>query len=250
MFVDHDKKAITIASIHTYLAQAQSDYNEKKGTLSLKVFKDDANGTAKTVDVEEVPGIENYKKDDYVLVNWAEIGSKSGTYGKFEVVKIANPGISEDRKLTKYSEEKYVVSDGTQYDYGMDGAQKNDLGEYTNDLLENHIYSLYFDQYGYLAGVVEFSGAKNYLFLAAYDGTGSHMGIKTFPGAAVFLDGTMEEIQIDVTRTNKNLSKAGKGAASDEIDANNCPYLDAGDNHYNRWFTCTTTTKNSSTIYT
>ena len=36
--------------------------------------------------------------------------------------RLANPGISEDRKLTKYSEEKYVVSDGTQYDYGMDGA--------------------------------------------------------------------------------------------------------------------------------
>ncbi|MCI9587868.1 MAG: S-layer homology domain-containing protein, partial [Oscillospiraceae bacterium] len=259
VFVDHDKKAITITSIHTYLAQAQSDYNEKKGTLSLKVFKDDANGTAKTVDVEEVPGIENYKKDDYVLVNWAEIGSKSGTYGKFEVVKIANPEISEDRKLTKYSEENYIVSDGTQYDYGMDGVQKNDLGEYTNDLLKNHTYSLYFDQYGYLAGVVEFSGAKNYLFLAAYDGTGSHMGIKTFPGAAVFLDGTMEEIQIDVTETNKNLTKDGSGDAdgnggagsnANVIDINNYPLLDDGDNQYNRWFTYTTTTKNNNTIYT
>ena len=250
VFVDHDKKAITITSIHTYLAQAQSDYNEKKGTLSLKVFKDDANGTAKTVDVEEVPGIENYKKDDYVLVNWAEIGSKSGTYGKFEVVRIANPEISEDRKLTKYSEENYVVSDGTQYDYGFDGVQKNDLGEYTNDLLKNHTYSLYFDQYGYLAGVVEFSGAKNYLFLTAYDGTGSHMGIKTFPDAAVFLDGTMEEIQIDVHETNKNLSKAGAGATSDEIDSTNYPYLEDGDQQYNRWFTYTTTTKNNSTVYT
>ena len=36
---------------------------------------------------------------------------------------------------------------------------------------------------GYIAGVREFEGTKNYLFLAAYDGTGSHMGIKTRSGS-------------------------------------------------------------------
>ena len=159
--------------------------------------------TTKTIEVEEVPGIEEYKSGDYILVNWAEIGS---TGNKMEIVDVADPETQSDVKISKYSEESYVVTGGTQYDYAKRGIYKNELGAYTSGSLKNHSYILYFDKYGYLAGVREFEGTKNYLFLAAYDGTGSHMGIKTYPGAAVFLDGTMEEIQINVTDTNKNLT--------------------------------------------
>ena len=250
VFVDNTKKEITIVSINTFLAKATADYNAKKGTLSVEVYAPDQNPTTKTIEVEEVPGIEDYKKDDYFLVNWAEIGNDSGINGKYEIVAVSDPETQSDVKITKYSEESYVVTGGTQYDYAKNGIYENELDQYATGSLKDHSYILYFDQYGYIAGVREFEGTKNYLFLAAYDGTGSHMGIKTFPGAAVFLDGTMDEIQIDVNETNKNLSKAGAGAARDEIDATNYPYLASGDNQYNRWFTYTTTTKNGSTIYT
>ena len=246
VFVDNAKKEITIVSINTYLAKATADFNSRKDTLSVEVYNA-AGATAKTIEAEEVPGIEDYKSGDYILVNWAEIGS---TGNKMEIVAVSTPETQSDMTVTQYSEEKYVITGGTQYDYGKNGIYKNELDVYTTGSLKNHSYILYFDQYGYLAGVREFEGEKNYLFLAAYDGTGSHMGIKTFPGAAVFLDGTMSEIQIDVTETNNNLSVKGKGATGDEIDDDNYPYLDAGDNQYNRWFTYTTATKNGTTVYT
>ena len=250
VFVDNAKKEITIVSIDTYLAKATADFNEKKGTLNVEVYAPDLNPTTKTIELEEVPGIEDIKSGDYMLVNWAELGSGSGVNGKYDIVAVSTPETQSEVKISKYSEESYVVTGGTQYDYGKHGIYENELGAYTTGSLKDHSYILYFDQYGYIAGVREFEGTKNYLFLAAYDGTGSHMGIKTFPGAAVFLDGTMDEIQIDVNETNKNLSKAGAGATSDEIDATNYPYLASGDNQYNRWFTYTTTTKNGSTVYT
>jgi len=245
VYVDNTNKEITIVSINTFLAKATADYNDKKGTLSVEVYAPKT--TTKTIEVEEVPGIEEYKSGDYILVNWAEIGS---TGNKMEIVDVADPETQSDVKISKYSEESYVVTGGTQYDYAKRGIYKNELGAYTSGSLKNHSYILYFDKYGYLAGVREFEGTKNYLFLAAYDGTGSHMGIKTFPGAAVFLDGTMDEIQIDVTETNKNLSVKGKGADTDEIDSTNYPYLNDGANQYNRWFTYTTTNKNGTTVYT
>ena len=256
VFVDNTKKEITIVSINTFLAKATADYNAKKGTLSVEVYAPDQtstskpNPTTKTIEVEEVPGIEDYKKDDYFLVNWAEIGSGSGTNGKYEIVAVSVPETQSDVKITKYSEESYVVTGGTQYDYAKRGIYKNELGIYTSGSLKDHSYILYFDQYGYIAGVREFEGTKNYLFLTAYDGTGSHMGIKTYPGAAVFLDGTMEEIQINVTDTNKNLTWKNNTGVTAPIDATNYPVLNKGDNQYNRWFTYTTTTKNGSTVYT
>ncbi|MEY8319025.1 hypothetical protein AALB19_17180, partial [Oscillospiraceae bacterium 50-58] len=250
VFVDNTKKEITIVSINTFLAKATADYNAKKGTLSVEVYASDQNPTTKTIEVEEVPGIEDYKKDDYFLVNWAEIGNGSGINGKYEIVAVSTPETQSDVKISKYSEESYVVTGGTQYDYAKRGIYKNELGKYTSGSLKDHSYILYFDKYGYLAGVREFEGTKNYLFLAAYDGTGSHMGIKTFPGAAVFLDGTMEEIQINVTDTNKNLTWKDSTGATAPIDATNYPVLNKGDNQYNRWFTYTTTTKNGNTVYT
>jgi hypothetical protein len=250
VFVDNTKKEITIVSINTFLAKATADFNAKKGTLSVEVYAPDQNPTTKTIEVEEVPGIEDYKKDDYFLVNWAEIGSGSGTNGKYEIVAVSVPETQSDVKITKYSEESYVVTGGTQYDYAKRGIYKNELGIYTSGSLKDHSYILYFDQYGYIAGVREFEGTKNYLFLTAYDGTGSHMGIKTYPGAAVFLDGTMEEIQINVTDTNKNLTWKNNAGTTAPIDATNYPKLEDGDNQYNRWFTYTTTTKNGSTVYT
>ena len=250
VFVDNTKKEITIVSINTFLAKATADFNEKKGTLSVEVYAPNLNPTPKTIEAEEVPGIEGYKSGDYMLVNWAELGSGSSTNGKYEIVAVSTPETQSEVKITKYSEESYVVTGGTQYDYAKNGIYENELDQYATGSLKDHSYILYFDQYGYIAGVREFEGTKNYLFLAAYDGTGSHMGIKTFPGAAVFLDGTMDEIQIDVNETNKNLSKAGAGATGDEIDATNYPYLNKGDQQYNRWFTYTTTTKNNGTVYT
>ena len=249
VFVDHDKKEIIITSIHTYLAQATADYNAKKGTLSLNVFKT-SGGVAKTVDVEEVPGIENYKKDDYVLVNWAEIGSKTGsTYSKFEVVKVTDPEVTEDQKLTKYSQESYVVSGGTQYDYGLDGVQKNDLGDYHGDLLKDFTYSLYFDQYGYLAGVIKFSGEDHYLFLVGYDRPKSNLSMSTADAAVIFLDGRMETVKVNVTETDKKLDTNEDGTPN-QSDYPTLKNAANGIPNYNKWFKYTTKGEGDSAVYT
>ena len=253
VFVDHDKKEIIITSIHTYLAQATADYNAKKGTLSLNVFKT-SGGVAKTVDVEEVPGIENYKKDDYVLVNWAEIGSKTGsTYSKFEVVRVTDPEVTEDQKLTKYSQESYVVSGGTQYDYGLDGVQKNDLGDYNKDRLKDFTYSLYFDQYGYLAGVIKYSGEDHYLFLVGYDRPKSNLSMSTADAAVIFLDGRMETVKVNVTETDKKLTTDGSGAEDKAKDGTNYSVLKKatdGRPQYNKWFKYTTKGEGDNAVYT
>ena len=249
VFVDNNKREITIVSIHTYLAQATADYNAKKGTVSLNVYKT-AGGVSKTADVEVVSGIEGIKKDDYILVNWAEIGSKSGAYGKMEVVKVYDPEVLEDQKLNKYSHESYVMDNGTQYDYGKDGVQKNDLGAYNGDLLKDFTYNLYFDQYGYMAGVIKHSGEDHYLFLTGYDRPTSNLSMSTADAAAIFLDGTMQTIKVNVTETDKKLDTNDDSTA----DQSDYPLLKQptgnGDPNYNKWFKYTTKGEGDNAVYT
>ena len=71
VYLDDDNDQITVASINTYLAQANADYNTKSETISLQVYNTYGNGIAKTVDVEDVPAIADLKEGDFVLVNWA-----------------------------------------------------------------------------------------------------------------------------------------------------------------------------------
>ena len=236
VFVDDENEAIIITTVNTYLAKATADYNEKKGTLSVEVY-DVAAGAAKTIDVDDVAGIEKYVEDDYMLVNWAEIGTDGN---KMEIVAVSDPEVMSDCEITKYSHESYVVTGGEQYDYALKGNALNEVADYYNNALTNYTYNLYFDQYGYVAGVTIYSGEANYLFLTGYDRTTSNLSIKTATAAVIFMDGTMSEVKVNVNDTNDNLPNSG-----DYTDLQT-----SGEPDYNAWFTYTTTEKNGETIYT
>ena len=146
--------------------------------------------------------------------------------------------------VNKFSENKYLVTGGNEYDYADKGTSKNDLKTYYDDLLDN-TYDIYLDAYGYVLGTVKVDGDLKYLFLTGYDKAASHLSVRTATGAAIFLDGSFEEIQIDVKDTNGYLD-AYQAKHGDTFYKD----LDEGDNQYNKWFTYSTDTKNGNTVYT
>ncbi len=260
VFVDNEEGKITITTINTYLAQATADYNEKKENLSLDVKQNDRyvfNTT--TVSLADIPGIEKYKEEDFVVVNVAE-----NSNGKYDIITVADPEVMTDTTLTKYSVNSYVVADGTQYDYAKKGTVYNaaPLTDYDKTALTNYTYNVYRDKYGYVIGTEIYSGEANYLFLTGYDLNGSNLAVKTATAGAIFLDGTFSEIQVNVTDTDNNLwtdkNSNGSYDSGELIDATNYPFLRGagkqsgpdGDSEYNMWFTYTTSEKNGETVYT
>ena len=69
-------------------------------------------------------------------------------------------------------------------------------------------YNVYLDQYGYVIGVELYEGTMKYVFITGYDRNSSNLSIRTATAGAIFLDGTMDEIEVNVTDTNKNIEKA------------------------------------------
>ena len=238
VFVDNDDELVTITSINTYLAEATADYNAKKGTLSIKVYQNDYAGKIDEVLSVDDFAIENYKEGDMLRVNVAETSKN-----KYEVIVIDEPEVLSDSTVTKFSNEKYLVTDGTQYDYAKKGVVKNDLSKYYDSLLDN-TYDVYMDAYGYVLGTVKVSGDLKYLFLTGYDLNGSNLFVSTATAGAIFLDGSFEEIQVDVQDTNKNLDTNDNDVADDAV---NYPFLGDkkytnstdGESEYNMWFSYT-----------
>ena len=229
VFVDDDDKDITIVSINTYYAVAGADYNTKKETLSISA-KETGTGTYNsTIKLDDVAGIEDYKKDDVLFVNYAWDESAN----KYNVVAVMDPTQTmTDVKITKYSKGSNVTVDGTQYDYsGKVYVEPTQLKGYAGSTeLTKYTYNLYLDQYGYVKGITEFSGTSNYLFLIGYDRTVSSLTKKTAEAAAIFVEdgaGVMKTITINVADSNDQLETAVK------IDSK-------GKGNANTWYTYST----------
>ena len=234
VFVDTDAEEITITSINTYLAKATADYDSKKESLSVNMWAPAAKKDA-SVTLDEVAGIDGYKKDDVVMVNVAYDGTN------YQIVNVMDPEVISDAKVTKYSENSYMVTDGTQYDYAFSGKlteSLNVIAGYGNNALTNYTYILYLDQYGYIIGNDKFEGEENYLFIAGYDYSISNLANKTATASAIFLDGTMKNIEVNVEDTDAAIASynAGNGSGTDyTVDFSNT----AGEEQYNKWFTYT-----------
>ena len=237
VFVDNEEEEITITSINTFLAEATADYNAKKETLSIEVYQNEKYDINKTLSLNDFD-IADYKDGDMLRVCVAETSKD-----KYEVITIADPEVLSDSTVTKFSNKNYLVTDGTQYDYAMKGDVKNDLNAYYGSLLDN-TYNIYLDAYGYVLGTVKTSGELKYLFMTGYDKASSHLSVKTAPAAAIFLDGTMKEIQVNVNDTNVNIEAyqtAKKNVDGQGTNGNQFyKTLTNGDNQYNKWFTYTT----------
>ena len=230
VFVDTNKKEITISIINTYLAIADKDYDEKKDELDITVY-----GLAKdgdeyiktltsgkedkvsfTLDGEDFD-IADYVEDDALLVNVAE----------GEVQIISDPELMSNVTITAFKKGSNVTVDGTRYDYSDAAEYKHgDLDAYTGESgtvnLKDTTYNVYLDQYGYAIGVEEVDPADNYLFITGIDLNGSNLGNRTAEANAIFLDGTMDTIEINMTRST--LDTDGGNVNDDAILNTWCTY--------------------------
>ena len=247
VYLNTDKELITVVSINTYLAQATADYNESKEYAPLNVYLTDSNGRNFNVDVEDVANVTEVKEDTYYQVNV----SKKDDVPVVKVIKSVE--ILEDATVTKYSAgnngdgtdkvtklttggEEYKRNDNAFYDDAI-------LNDYNENLLTDNTYNVYVDQYGYFLGVDLFEGTKNYVFVTGYDLDGSHIAVKTAEAAAIFLDGTMKNIKVNVKDTNNNIDKAGTDATKVGFDR----WIN-GDNVENNWYTYTVEADGSYTL--
>ena len=256
VFVDDLRDEVTITSISTWLAKANSDYNTSTETLSLKVYYTDSTGRTFTVDGEDVPAAMNVKKDDFVLVNI----SKKESVTNPEVVKIGTPEIISDASVTKFSQSgtdqtkgffTKLTTGGTEYKASAKANYSKDvLNLYDATLLTDNTYNVYIDKYGYAVGVDLHEGTKNYVFITGYDRGTSHISVKTAEAAAIFLDGTMQVITVNVTDTNKNIDRMNNNV--NDGGASGDPYFvqwsGAGKVAENRWYTYTVANNGTYTL--
>ena len=235
VFVDDDDEEITVVSINTYLAKATADYSDSKEYAPLSVYvKDSKNPDSFNVDVEEVPEVEDVTDETFYLVNISyKYDTKNG-----EVVAINDAEVLENSTVTKWSDSKDLVvskltTDGTQYDAAAKAFYDDEnLTKYNESLLTDMTYNIYLDQYGYVIGVELYEGTLKYVFITGYDRSQSNLAIKTADAAAIFLDGTMDVIEVNVTDTNKNINKADTNKYFDDWSA-------GGEYAHNRWYTYT-----------
>ena len=268
VFFDPDREEITIASIDTFLADVDDDYNEAKAELTVDIHANTSKGNDTKVTLDEVANIEGYKDGDKILVQVAWDGQS-----KYEIVRVMDPTSSTDVTLNKYSKESYVVTEGTQYDYAANGRyskmgaldELTSEGSYGDLQLADYTYNLWFDQYGYLIGNVQVEADNHYVFITGYDFSGSHTAISHATASAIFTDGTMENITVDVSKTQEKIELynhlANGGTVSDlsttpkfdpkwYYDFDSANGNDDRKSEYNMWFTYTTAEKNGGTVYT
>ena len=258
VFMDLNDKEITITSIDTWLAKSNSAYNTNSETLSVRIYDEATNGSeghTEVLDLDEIPAIEDVAADQFLLVN-----RTLKDRNDYETVAIADPEILTGTTITKFSnrEDSDVVSslfdsltaDGTSYDSAMMALYNEDvLDLYDQDLLTDMTYNVILDQYGYAIGVELDEGSLNYVFITGYDRNGSHIAINTADAAAIFTDGTMDVISVNVSNTNKNLDRNNDGDVDEAYVEKYDLWTSSGDGEHqvNRWYTYTVT---ESGVYT
>ena len=209
VYVDTDKEETTIVEIHTYLAQANADYNSKTEKLSLTVYTgvntkgmSTSGGTTpsettivRTVELEDFPQIEDYEDEDILMVTFA------GT--KKEIKSIEVPEVVSEVELSAYSTNggdtdeiaylmKSVTADGTKYSASKDAAWEAEyLYGYDLTQLKDHTWNIYLDNYGYALALENVEASTNYAFLIGYE-SGSSVLAKTIDKALVITIGDDE----------------------------------------------------------
>ena len=249
VYLDTDKDVITFVSINTWLAKATADYSESKEYAPLSVYT--GIGTTKTynVDVEDVANVTDVAKDTFYQVN---ISKKDNTNG--EVVILKDVEVLEDSTVTKFSSSNEgkgtgkvtkLTTGGEEYKANVKAFYDKDvLNEYNESLLTDNTYTVYVDANGYFLGIELFEGTKNYVFIPGYDLDGSHIGTSTAKASAIFLDGTMKTITVDVKDTNTNIEKARTDASNNAPTADDHAAMSfnkwsGGNEKLNQWYTYT-----------
>ena len=201
VFVDNNSEdpTVYIAIINTYLAKADDDYNERKDEASFTIWSVDYKNKALVKDTSEhtvsrnVKGedfdIEDVKDGDIVLVRVAEN----------EIKEIIVPEILPDLTINSFSKKDWINVGGTKYDYANSAQYDTDaLYQYSNSNLKELTYNVVLDMYGYLIGIEQNEEPDQYVFITGNDGGASDLRNGEADMAAIFLDGTMKVIKVNM----------------------------------------------------
>ncbi len=114
-------------------------------------------------------------------------------------------------EITAFRQGKNLTVDGTKYDYATTTEYDCEtLEDYTTDggvtNLKDLTYNVYLDAYGYVIGVVEVDAVDNYVFLTGVDSNYSNLSSTTLKANAIFLDGTMDTIEINMRKSTLEAS--------------------------------------------
>ena len=224
VFVDDDDKVVTIAIINTYLAIATDNYSEKKDEAKFDVYginrttdriyyRDIVNGQTDKKDMKvtsELFDVKNIQKDDAVLVTVAD--KEIQTLVPADIIantKIQSfeTGSNDNGGGYTQSSPGNVVVDGTQYDFTAAAEYDPTVMEYYTNAstgtvnLKDKTYNVYLDRYGYAIGVKELEGVNNYVFITGIDLNGSNLGNKNADASAIFLDGTMKTVKVNMGKS-------------------------------------------------
>ena len=184
VYVDDDKDIVTLVFINTYVMQADADYDEDRGDLSVTALTGPATVNALEDDEFDVA---DYMEDDYIIYTYSEMSGEVETIEPAEVVS---------GEVTSYSKTNYVTLDGTKYEYaaGIEGKEE-ESGSYDMTYVVGDTASIVLDPYGYVIYVDDASiSVGNYVYVSAVaKTTGLSSNVN---GDAYFSDGTNEEITI------------------------------------------------------
>ena len=221
VFVDTEAEELTIVEIHSYLAKANSDYNEKTDKLSLTIYtgvnKTNPASPTETTLVRSVSGedfdVADYLKDDLVIVTYA--GSDK------EVQTIKDPEVVSEVEITAYSTYgkddnqraymmKSVTAEGEKYSASADSAWDAEyLYDYSLSQMKDFVWNLYLDQYGYVVGLENVEATTNYAFLVGYQ-TGSDVLATAIDKALVIMIDENNNATLNVVEARDNKMATGE----------------------------------------
>ena len=197
VFVNNDTEDVVITVINTFLAQATTDYNAKKDSVSFKVFDKTSKNNEFVVTVSgEDFDIADVKADEFALVQVTFDGAA-------EIQAIDAVEIIADTEIEAFKAGKggSLTVDGEKYSYNaMATYDLAVLDEYTtvsgDKNLKDLTYNVFVDQYGYVIGVDLVTVADEYVFITGVDSASSNLANKPWSANAIFLDGTSKVIEV------------------------------------------------------
>ena len=207
VYVNNIDKQVHIAVINTYLAIAAEDYDEKNDELDLDVYKiDDLVATdhyVKTSTEATGPSDFTVSGEDFDIENVAEDDRYLVTVADGEIQTMEAPEILAGSTVSSFRIDKYVVSEGTQYDFASTAEYdvetlENWTGWADTSNLKDLTYDIILDQYGYAIGVKLVEDPDQYVFLTGLDQKYSYLGSRNADANVIFTDGTMDTITVNL----------------------------------------------------
>ena len=232
VYVDTNDKEVTIAIINTYLAKADGDYDDRTEEVDFDIWGIDDAGKDEFV---KAPG----KSDETLTVTNDDFDVEDIVDGDIYLVTVADgaiqslelPDTISDTEITAFKNgyDGNLTVDGTKYNYSDSASYDGDTlnSDYTGIKtinLKDSTYNVYLDNYGYVIGVEEVDPAKNYVFITGVDENYSNLTNRNVDANAIFLDGTMEVIEVNTKKSDplgeSNLTWDGKDTSSSNAIVN------------------------------